>query len=195
MKPGCCGVRGFPDEAKAMRVLGRIEGLRGADGSEGTFSAATGAYQCWRGAWHLSEPDVAPVITAPKWRADTIPPKARGLVAVRDSLDGVQLCVLCGMPGVLHCHHRRLKGIGGDLRDHANCPCNLVSLCEGCHYWAHVIGRYSAQAEGFIVPGAVLFPGEISVLVHGKDDAGGTEAWPTCSGEWSDRAPGELVAA
>ena len=131
-----------------------------------------------------------------RWRKDTIPPEVRCQVDVRDSVDGVRHCVLCGLANVtLHRHHRRLKGIGGDTRGHANCPCNIVTLCSGCHYWAHVIGRYDAEAEGFIVSGAEVFPGSVSVLVHSTGDLSGSEAWPTCSGEWSDHAPGEQVAA
>jgi hypothetical protein len=131
-----------------------------------------------------------------RWRKDTIPPEVRCQVDARDSVDEDRRCVLCGLADVtLHRHHRRLKGIGGDKRPHADCACNIITLCSGCHYWAHVIGRYDAEAEGFIVSGAEVFPGSISVLVHGKDDLSGHEAWPTCDGEWSDKAPGELVAA
>jgi hypothetical protein len=139
--------------------------------------------------------ETAKPVSQPRWRKDTIPPKVRGQVDTRDSHDGARLCVLCGFPGELHRHHRRLKGIGGDKRAHTDCACNIVTLCEGCHYWAHVIGRYSAEAEGFIVSGAELLPGSVSVLVHSEGDASGTQAWPTCDGEWSDKAPGKLVAA
>ena len=131
-----------------------------------------------------------------RWRKDTIPPEVRCQVDVRDSVDGVRHCVLCGLSDVtLHRHHRRLKGIGGDRRACTDCACNIITLCSGCHYWAHVIGRYDAEAEGFIVSGAEVSPGSISVLVHSTGDLSGSEAWPTCSGEWSDHAPGELVAA
>jgi hypothetical protein len=131
-----------------------------------------------------------------RWRKDTIPPEVRCQVDIRDSVDGVRCCVLCGLANVtLHRHHRRLKGIGGDRRRHTDCACNIITLCAGCHYWAHVIGRYDAEAEGFIVSGAEVFPGSVSVLVHSTGDLSGTEAWPTCSGKWSDKAPGERLAA
>ena len=138
---------------------------------------------------------MAASVAKPTPYKDTIPLRVRKLVDARDSVDGVRLSVLSGMAGRLHRHHRRLKQMGGDTRPHTDCPCNVILLDEGEHYWAHTIGRVDAEAEGLIVPSAVLFPGAASVLVHGEGDAGGAEMWPTCDGHWSDRAPGELVAA
>ena len=156
---------------------------------------------CWCEGFHVRKrravtvASMAAAVSKPAPHKDTIPPKVRRLVDTRDSVNGVRLCVLCGHPGAIHRHHRRIKGIGGDSRPHTNCCCAIVSLCQGCHFWCHTIGRVFAEAEGLIVSGAVLFPGSISVLVHSEGDLSGTEAWPTCSGEWSDKAPGERLAA
>ena len=157
---------------------------------------------CWCEGWHVRKRRAATVagmaatVSKPTPYKDTIPLKVRRLVDARDSVDGVRLCVCCGKPGAIHRHHRRIKGIGGDSRPHTDCCCAIVSLCQGCHFWCHTIGRVFAEAEGFIIPGAEIFPGAISVLVHSEGDTSGQEAWSTCSGEWSDKAPGEgLVAA
>jgi len=130
---------------------------------------------------------LAPVIkletarrTAPR---DTIPPDIRRLVTRRD----LGLCVHCGLPAK-HQHHRRLKGHGGDTRAHADCCCNLVSLCVAGHELAHR-ERFFALAEGLIVPGAARLPGLLPVLVHGYEDGSGVRVWPTCTGEWIDYEP------
>lgn len=117
-----------------------------------------------------------------KGRTDTIPPKVRGLVNDRDPW-----CVHCGSPNALHQHHRRLKGDGGDTRPHTDCCCNLVRLCATCHYWAHVLGRPEAEAEGLIIPAETLLPGSVSVLVHTAD--GGMDRYPACDGEWVSNSP------
>ena len=56
MNRGCCGVRTFPDEAKAQRVLDKITTLRDTEGGTAIYSAATGVYRCQMGRWHLKEP-------------------------------------------------------------------------------------------------------------------------------------------
>jgi hypothetical protein len=156
---------------------------------------------CWCEGFHVRKrraitvAGMAATVSKPAAHRDTIPPKVRRIMDIRDSVDGVRLSVLSGMAGSLHRHHRRLKQMGGDTRPHTDCPCNLVTLEEGEHFWCHTIGRVFADAEGFIVSSSVLFPGSVPVLVHGVGDAGGVLAWPTCSGEWSDVAPGEQVAA
>ena len=41
-------------------------------------------------------------------------------------------CEVCGKPGIVHVHHIKSKGSGGnDVRE------NLISLCVTCHDKAH----------------------------------------------------------
>lgn len=157
---------------------------------------------CWCEGFHVRKrravtvAGMAAAVAKPTPYRDTIPPRVRRLVDARDSVDGVRLSVLTGMPATRpHRHHRRGKGMGGDTRAHVDCPCNIVTLDEGDHYWCHVLGRIDAEAEGFIVSGAEIFPGAVSVLVHSEGDTSGTEAWPTCDGEWVFQAPERLEAA
>jgi len=99
-------------------------------------------------------------------------------------------CVYCGSPFNLQNHHRRLKGIGGDGRDHTQCACNGVRLCADHHAWAHSgIGQNEARDEGLIIPRATTEPWTLSVLVHLEDDRGGMRKWPSCSGGWLDYMP------
>ena len=120
---------------------------------------------------------------APKRPRDTIPARVRRIVTARD----MGLCVHCGMPAV-HIHHRRVKGAGGDLREHTDCPCALVSICLDGHERAHR-DRFYGLAEGLIVPRATPLPGLLPVLVHGLEDGSGVRAWPTCTGEWQTYEP------
>lgn len=148
-------------------------------------------HPCRCGGVHLSFP--------PAPRADgkarktvsgnTIPAKVCAQV---DKRDGKQ-CVRCGSPRCPHRHHRRLKGHGGDTRPHTDCACNIVTLCEVCHYWAHVLDRPSAEAEGLILPRNERAPWRKGVMVHSEADSGTTK-WPTCDGDYADDEP-ELVAA
>ena len=124
---------------------------------------------------------VTPLRPRPK---DTIPLKVRTLVKDRD----YGLCVHCSRPAD-HIHHRRLKGDGGDTGPHTDCPCNLVCVCWLCHSWAHA-ERTESEPEGLIIPRATLRPSLISVALHGFEDGGGAEAWPSCDGEWLDYEPG-----
>ena len=122
-------------------------------------------------------------------RADPISAAVRKLVHARDG----RWCILCGgyFPDGIELHHRRIKGIGGSTAEHAHCCCALVSLCggpQGCHRYAH-LNRPEAEAEGLIIPRAAEFPFLYSVLVHGRYDAGGQRAWPTCAGDWTADEP------
>lgn len=111
MNRGCCGVRTFPDEAKALRVLGKITSLRQAEGGEATYSAATEAYECPRGNWHLREPAAAPA--RPAAPRDTGPDRVtREAVYIRDG----RACVCCNTPidGQPHSvGHRKRRSQGG----------------------------------------------------------------------------------
>lgn len=125
-----------------------------------------------------------------KARKDTIPAKVRKLVTYRD---GGQ-CARCPSVTGLHKHHRRLKGIGGDPRLHTECTCNIITLCFTCHEWAHKDGRAEAEADGYIVEGAQLFPGSVSVLI-GAGASSGMTAWLPCnSRSYSLKDPGEMAA-
>lgn len=118
------------------------------------------------------------------------PPGVLALLAERDPW-----CVYCGSPYGLQNHHRRIRGIGGDGRDHAHCACNGVRLCAANHAWIHdtAVGRNTAEAEGLIIPRSTLEPWTESVLVHLEDDRGGMRKYPTCDGRWADE-PEELAA-
>ena len=112
---------------------------------------------------------------------ETFPPAVAALIDARDPW-----CVHCGSPDNLHRHHRRIRGIGGDGRDHTNCACNGVRVCAAEHAWIHdtEAGRREAEAEGRIIPRPVLEPWTVSVLVHLAD--GGVRKFPTCDGRWVD---------
>ena len=118
-------------------------------------------------------------------RPKSFPLAVAAILAERDSW-----CVYCGSPRDLQNHHRRLKGIGGDTRDHTQCACNGVRLCADHHAWAHSgSGRRDAEAEGLIVPRSTLEPFRASVLVHLEEDRGGMRLWPLCDGTWGDAEP------
>ena len=124
-------------------------------------------------------------------RAESFPPAVAALIDARDPW-----CIHCGTPFNLHRHHRRLKGIGGDGRDHTQCSCNGVRLCWLCHSWAHSgAGQGEARDEGLIIPRAAVEPFTLSVLVHLEDDRGGMRKWPSCDGRWLDYVPEGGLAA
>lgn len=126
---------------------------------------------------------------------NTIPDAVLKLVDDRDG----HFCVRCGRyREVIEHHHRRIKGYGGDTREHAECPCCIVSLCpwwseSACHPWAHA-NRVEAEAEGLIIPRAAEFPFLYSVLVHSQFDGSGHMAWPTCEGRWDANEPEGTIA-
>lgn len=109
----------------------------------------------------------------------TRPPQAvRRLVLGRD-----QWCVRCGTSWALEVHHRRIKGMGGDRREHTDCPCNLLVLCHGDHHGVHHGDRDEAEAFGWIVSRYRELPGEVGVMRF--SDGGGITSWPTCEGKWT----------
>jgi len=67
-------------------------------------------------------------------------------------------CARCGKNGPLHVHHRRLRSAGGDERESG---CNRVTLCAGCHRWAH-LHPAEALGEGWLV-GRYQDPSEVPV--------------------------------
>jgi hypothetical protein len=144
------------------------------------------------GAWSRSVPPLAESRSAAtrkggsaSGRPHGFPPDVLALLDARDPW-----CVHCGLADGLQHHHRRLKGIGGDGRDHTQCACNGLRLCWLCHSWAHSgNGQREARAEGLIIPRVTLEPFTADVLVHLRGDVGGQRKFPTCDGQWLDCAP------
>ena len=124
-----------------------------------------------------------------KARAESFPPAVAALIDARDPW-----CVKCGSPYDLHRHHRRIKGIGGDGRDHTDCACNGVKLCRSCHLdWAHSgDGRREAKDEGVVIPRAESEPWRQPLMVHTAADSGMT-IYLTCDGRYVTE-PQELAA-
>jgi hypothetical protein len=122
------------------------------------------------------------------------PASACKLTDLRDAITievtvPVRLCQRCGLAQSLARHHRRGKGKGGsENRPHTQCPCNAVTLCQGCHYWAHVLEPSQARAEGFIVSQSVAEPGSVGVMRFAAAE-GGAAMWPSCDGQWLETAP------
>lgn len=110
----------------------------------------------------------------------TRPPQAvRRLVLGRD-----QWCVRCGTSWALEVHHRRIKGMGGSLAPHVDCPCNLLVLCRTHHHAVHHGDRLEAEAFGYIVPRlAEVLPADVGIMRF--SDGGGVTSWPTCEGGWA----------
>lgn len=59
--------------------------------------------------------------------------------------DGGRCARCAGNRGGLHVHHRWLRSAGEDER-----ACNRVTLCSGCHRWAHMHPQ-DAMGSGWIV--------------------------------------------
>ena len=118
-------------------------------------------------------------------RSESFPPAVAALIDARDPW-----CIHCGSVDALHRHHRQIKGIGGDGRDHTQCSCNGLRLCWLCHSWAHSgNGQREAKAEGLIISRFTLEPFAADVLVHLCGDVGGQRKWPSCDGRWLDYMP------
>lgn len=123
-------------------------------------------------------------------RRESFPPAVAALIDARDPW-----CIHCGSPYDLDRHHRRIKGMGGDKRDHTDCACDGVRICRTCHQWAHSgDGQREAEAEGLIIPRSTTEPYRVSVLVHTSEDGGGMRKWPLCDGTYADEEP-EVKAA
>jgi hypothetical protein len=162
----CCGqyhVRKLPDARKPW--------LRGVAFLRAAGSATEGKSAARKGSG--------------SGRSKPFPPAVAALLDARDPW-----CVHCGSVDGLQRHHRRLKGIGGDGRDHTQCACNGVRLCWLCHSWAHSgKGQGEARAEGLIIARATLEPFRESVLARLKGDVGGLNLWPQCDGTWAYGPP------
>lgn len=189
--PPRCAKHRYPDELAARIALAEIA----AKDKEGRGERK--AYLCWCGRWHLTSKPGAGRRRASAARGSrpgsglrAFPRPVQRALDIRDGI-----CQRCGVAGPLHRHHRRGKGIGGDRRAHAQCPCNGVELCSwnpvdgmgGCHRWAHLHPR-DAQAQGFIVSHEVECPGDVGVMRFAACEGGATQ-WPDCSGGWRETAP------
>ena len=170
----------MPPRKTGLRTTTRMTGNRMTASRTGNFPAA--------------ETPVSPQIKnaarrkGGSSRSESFPPDVAALLAARDPW-----CVHCGSPHDLQNHHRRLKGAGGDGRDHTHCACNGVRLCVLCHVpWAH-LNRREAEAEGIIVPRSETAPWRRSLMVHTAAGSGFT-AFPTCDGGWAFEAPGREAA-
>lgn len=94
---------------------------------------------------------------------------------------------------MIQVHHRRVKGMGGDTRAHANCACVLVCLCLQCHEIVHGPGRALAGEQGYIMSRSEQFPRLVPVIRLAA--RGGTRAaWPACDGTWITEAPAISLA-
>jgi hypothetical protein len=103
-------------------------------------------------------------------------------------------CVHCGSPHDLQRHHRRIRGMGGDGRDHTHCPCNGVRICGRHHVpFAH-LQRRESEAEGLVIPRGELLPWRVPLLVH-TSEHGGFMAQHLCDGSRvTERPEGALEA-
>ena len=186
----CCGKRRFATREAADAEIARLA-LKIRD------RLPKEAYKCPLDWWHLTSQDpIARIATgAAKARrraeADDIPAAVCRLVDARDSRDGVRLCVHCGSPRNLHRHHRRFRSQPGP---HRHCVCNVVTVCDRCHTWAHVLNRPQAEIEGLVLAAETAAPWRHLVLVHSEPDRPGRELWPTCDGQWADHAPAAEAA-
>lgn len=161
------------------------------------------AEHCLCGSWHLRPKPKRPAPkTSPMGSLHPFPAAACALIDLRDAITAevtipVRMCQRCGSGQSLARHHRRGKGQGGsENRPHTQCPCNAVTLCQRCHYWAHVLDPGQAKAEGFIVSRSVGLPGAVGVMRFAAAE-GGAPMWPSCDGAWLETAPEarEMAAA
>jgi hypothetical protein len=153
------------------------------------------AVPCRCGSWHLRPKPARPATrTSPMGSLHPFPAAAIVLIDLRDAITAevtipVRLCQRDGSAQNLARHHRRGKGQGGsENRPHTQCPCNAVTLCQRCHYWAHVLEPRQAMAEGFIVSRSVGRPGSVGVMRFAAAQGGAT-MWPSCGGLWLETAP------
>lgn len=185
MNRGCCGVRTFPDEAKALRVLGKITNLRDGEGGAATYSAATGVYRCRMGRWHLREP------AGETGFSDAVKAAVHLRAGFRCEACGTWLGEKGGQ-----CQHIAARGEGGSRDPLINSVVNGALLCgtpmTGCHGLCEARDP-RMHAEGFWLEHG-QDPAAEPFLVHLPGDAGGMRKWRTADGGYSDTAPGRRAA-
>lgn len=103
---------------------------------------------------------------------DTGPVKSvKDIVKARATVDGVQLCEVCGLVPGSNIHHRQPRGMGGCPEPYINAPSNLMWVCghgnafPGCHAVIEN-GREYAKGVGWLVPRPAL-PIAVPVLWRG----------------------------
>lgn len=134
---------------------------------------------------------LSPLRTRPQraGRAESFPPDVAALIDARDPW-----CMHCGATENLQRHHRRIRGIGGDGRDHTHCACAGVRLCVLCHVpWAH-LKRRESEAEGFVIPRSELEPWRRPLLIR-TSPSSGLMAWHLCDGSRVYEMPEGALAA
>jgi hypothetical protein len=169
-----CGKPYPTEEAAALHKRAQI-------GSAEPSQCRTG---CPPGTWHLASVKAG---EAPERKSS---PGARPFPPlVADALDERDgCCQRCGSTRNLERHHRRLKASTGTRRQHTQCSCNGIVLCQKCHGWAHRGDRPAAEAQGFIVSQSVDEPASVGVMRFAAAEGGATQ-WPTCDGQWAGTAP------
>jgi hypothetical protein len=182
---GCCGVRTFPGEAKAVRVLAKIASLREGDGGPATYSAATRVYQCRSGGWHLHEPSQETGFS------DAVKALTRSRALFH--------CEACGCWLGEHggqVQHILARCAGGSKDPLINSVVNAALLCgtpmTGCHGLCETRDR-RMHAEGFWLEHG-QDPAAEPFLWHAPGGTSGVLRWRTADGGYSDGPPGEMAA-
>lgn len=86
----------------------------------------------------------------------------RELVQARDG----GRCVVCGIRGLVHLHHRRPVGIGGSRDPRIHAAANLICVCAACHRLIHNRPAWARDC-GLLLPlGADSC--SVPVRVHGR---------------------------
>ncbi len=185
MKQSCCGIRTFPDEAKALRVLDKITALREGEGGPATYSAATGIYRCRTGGWHLKEP-------APETGfSDAV--KAAIRARARDYCEacGIHLGAKDGQ-----CQHRLARGTGGSKDPVVNSVVNGALLCGTPFTGDHGLAEARdprMHEEGFWLEHG-QDPAAEPILWHAPRGGNSVRKWLTPDGGYSDTAPARRAA-
>lgn len=185
MNRGCCGVRTFPDEAKALRVLGKIASLRENEGGAATYSAATSVYRCRMGGWHLREP------AEETGFSDAVRAAIRQRAGFR--------CEACGIwlgPSGGQCQHRLARGAGGSKDPMVASVVNGALLCGTSLTGDHGLAESRdarMHAEGFWLEHG-QDPAAEPILWHAPGGGSGVRKWLTADGGYSDTMPGRWAA-
>jgi len=180
MNRGCCGVRTFPDEAKALRVLGKITSLRETEGGAATYSAATGVFRCRFGGWHLREPE----------QETGFSDEVKALCRARAQFCCEACGVWLGEKGG-NVQHRLARQAGGSKDPLINSVVNAANLCGTPLTGDHGLAESRdprMKAEGFWLERG-QDPAAEPILWHAPGGGSGVRKWLTPDGGYSDVAP------